>query len=89
MYDGNGNHYIQNQRPVQIDIGGGVITTFAPEGDRIYTDENGNVLPSVTISGANSLYIDSNGSLQRSPDTIIPQTVPGGDPLPDNGNKAP
>jgi len=89
MYDGNGNYYIQNQRPVGIDLGDGVITTFTPEGDRIYTDPSGNVLPYVTISGSNSVYIDSNGRLQQSPDTIIAQTVPDGDPLPDNGNKAP
>lgn len=87
MWDGNGNHYIQAQRPSSIDIGGGAITVYAPEGDRIYTDAQGNVLPVVTISGANSLYMDDNGRLQTSPDTILTQTIPEGDPLPTNGNK--
>lgn len=86
-WDGNGNHYIQSQRPSQIDLGSGVITTYAPEGERIYTDAEGNVLPRVVIPGSQNIYLDENDVWRQSPDTIIAQTVPEGDPLPNNQNK--
>ena len=86
-WDGNGNYYIQSQRPSQIDLGSGVITTYAPEGERIYTDAEGNVLPRVVIPGSQNIYLDENDVWRQSPDTIIAQTVPEGDPLPNNQNK--
>ena len=88
MSDGNGNFFIENQRMVTAETPNGPVTTLVGGGERIYTDAGGNVLSQVTISGANSLYIDQNGQLQQSPDTILVQTVPTGDPLPDNENKA-
>lgn len=87
--DGGGLYYIQSQRLVPTNISGTEFTAIVPEGDRIYTDANGNVLPYVTISGSNSFYFDSGGVLRTREDTIITQTVPVGDPLPLNGNKAP
>lgn len=87
QYDGRtGNYYIQSQQRVPFVSGQ---TIVVPEGDVIYTDANGDVLPTVTIPGGSSYFIDSGGRIQTKPDTIIAQTVPVGDPLPNNGNKAP
>ena len=65
----------------------GEITTYAPVGDRIYTDPQGNILPTVTIPGANSVFQDMDGVWRNRPDTVIAQVIPDGGPFPDNENK--
>jgi hypothetical protein len=88
--DRNGQvlYYIQPEQPYVLDLGTsfGKVEGWGPSGPLIYTDAVGNVVPSVTYS-ANSLEIGPSGSLRYSDPTTITQTVPTGDPLPDNKNK--
>lgn len=81
-------YYIQAEQPHPIDLGSsyGKVESWAPTGPLIYTDAVGNVLPSVTYS-ANSLESDGNGGLRYADPVTVTQTIPSGDPLPDNKNK--